>query len=113
MTVLFTTFMLIAFLFGTPTPGEEISEAAEESMIFYKISSSDHIVAFIISFILFIPLFIGMSWGLFASGVKRLHDMNASGWWILFMLTPLAIILSGVLIFVRGGGRTPPPRRVD
>lgn len=35
--------------------------------------------------------------------VRRLHDMNASGWWVLFSLVPLAnAILALALMFIAG-----------
>ncbi len=55
------------------------------------------LVVFISFLILFIVLVIGGTLGLFASGIKRLHDMAASGWWMLVMFLPLNFIpcLSG------------------
>jgi len=36
-------------------------------------------------------------------GIKRLHDLNLRGWWLLFMLVPLASIgLGSVLAFASG-----------
>lgn len=53
--------------------------------------------------------FLGGLYGLFilipgiALGVRRLHDMNASGWWYLLTLIPLAnFILFLVLLFKSG-----------
>jgi len=39
----------------------------------------------------------------FVIGVRRLHDMDKSGWWILFLLVPgLNAVLLLVLLFRRG-----------
>ena len=86
--------MLIAILFGTPTTDEKTGD------LFHELSLENNIIAALS----FYSLFFGVMWGLFASGVKRLHDMATSGWWMLFMLFPLGIILLGVLIFARGAG---------
>ena len=105
--ILFVILWIISFSFGTPGPGEE------PGIVDYEITPENNIIAFLVSTILFFILLVGMTWGLFASGIKRLHNMEKSGWWMLVMLTPLGFILFLVLIFARGGGWSPPPRRVD
>jgi uncharacterized membrane protein YhaH (DUF805 family) len=38
-----------------------------------------------------------------AIGVRRLHDFNASGWWILFWLIPVVGLISLIVIGCRKG----------
>ena len=94
MVILFSIAGLIPYLFGRPTLGEEFG------VMGYRITAEDNLVAAYSFYVIFFILLIGVTCGQFASGVKRLHDMAASGWWILFMLFPLNIILLVVLIFV-------------
>jgi uncharacterized membrane protein YhaH (DUF805 family) len=42
--------------------------------------------------ILSIPIFIFVSVASLSLGVRRLHDVNRSGWWFLIMFTVIGII---------------------
>ncbi len=86
---------LIGVSFGTPTYDNESGEVR------FVIQRGDNIIVEIIFGVLFFISFVGASWGLIASGIKRLHDMCARGWWIIIILIPLInLILFGALIFV-------------
>lgn len=68
--ILFAIVWIVALSFGTPGPGEE------PDTIRYEITPENNIIAFLVFIISFFIVFIGMTWGLLASGVKRLHDMG-------------------------------------
>ena len=50
----------------------------------------------------------------FLFGIRRLHDMNATGWWILLSLVPLVNIGLALVLFLKAGApganRFAPPR---
>lgn len=57
--------------------------------------------------------FLGGLYGLFiiipgiALGVRRLHDMNASGWWYLLTLIPLVNFILFLVLLLKSGSQGP------
>ena len=48
-------------------------------------------------------LLIAIIWVDIYSGVKRLHDIDASGWWAILMLIPLVNFFLGIVLLFRKG----------
>lgn len=38
-----------------------------------------------------------------AFGIRRLHDLDKSGWWILLFVVPLANLILGIMLLIRPG----------
>lgn len=60
--------------------------------------------------ILAVPIYIGMIWIGLALSIKRWHDRDKSGWWVLIVLIPLigplwALVEAGCLRGTVGGNR--------
>ena len=45
--------------------------------------------SFAVSLVLLIPCYIAYLWFTLAIGVKRLHDIDKSGWYLLILLIPI------------------------
>ncbi len=64
----------------------------------------------IIGFLGFWPGYLGMAlylfpfFGAYLAAIKRMHDFNCSGWWLLFLLVPYIglLIFSGLLFLYPG-----------
>ena len=53
--------------------------------------------------ILFVMFFFGANIAYLIIGIRRLHDMDKSGWWMLFVFVPLAnLALMVALLFTPG-----------
>lgn len=53
--------------------------------------------------ILMIPFYIAYLWFCIATGVKRLHDMNKSGWTYLFLFIPIFNIVWALMMLFMDG----------
>lgn len=53
--------------------------------------------------ILLVPCWIAYAWFTIATGVKRLHDMNKSGWTYLFLFIPLFNIVWAFMMLLMDG----------
>jgi uncharacterized membrane protein YhaH (DUF805 family) len=86
------------------TGGSAYLTATDPTMVMQSMSSTGYI-----PFIIFIPLF----WIGLAVNVKRWHDRDKSGWWILINLVPVigglwSLIETGFLPGTRGSNRFGP-----
>ena len=86
------------------TGGSAYLTAADPTMVMQSMSSTGYI-----PLIIFIPLF----WIGLAVNVKRWHDRDKSGWWILINLVPVigglwSLIETGFLPGTRGSNRFGP-----
>ena len=68
--------------------------------------------------VLIVLFWLGANIAFLAVGIRRLHDMDQTGWWILAVLVPIAnIILLIALLFVPGtegeNPYGPDPRQVN
>lgn len=86
------------------TGGSAYLTATDPTMVMQSMSSTGYI-----PFIIFIPLF----WIGLAVNVKRWHDRDKSGWWVLINLVPVigglwSLIETGFLPGTRGSNRFGP-----
>jgi uncharacterized membrane protein YhaH (DUF805 family) len=86
------------------TGGSAYLTATDPTMVMQSMSSTGYI-----PFIIFIPLF----WLGLAVNVKRWHDRDKSGWWVLINLVPVigglwSLIETGFLPGTRGSNRFGP-----
>jgi uncharacterized membrane protein YhaH (DUF805 family) len=86
------------------TGGSAYLTAADPAMVMQSMSSTGYI-----PLIIFIPLF----WIGLAANVKRWHDRDKSGWWVLINLVPVigglwSLIETGFLPGTRGSNRFGP-----
>ena len=74
----------------------------EENQEVFSVESIRNISNFILYFLGLISS-IMMIWGSICLGVKRLHDLNKSGWFILFSFIPIISFLLGIyMLFFKG-----------
>ena len=53
--------------------------------------------------VLLVTFIVGGNVLIISFSIRRLHDMDKSGWWILLFLVPLANLILGIILLVRSG----------
>lgn len=84
------------------------------SIVFVQLPSSNNYM--VVAMAVGLMMYVGMFYVLFSNSIRRLHDLDYSGWFSLFLLVPVINIILALILLLWPGSRdrnrfgAPPPQ---